>query len=75
MEKILAFPDAAPSDLHSMNRQALLARLDALREEIAALDAQEPANMASEAYEEWGAQHEELEDLLDEILDRLDELD
>lgn len=42
--------------------------------ELAALDAKEPKNMNSEAYEEWGDAHEELEDLLDEIQDRLDEL-
>ena len=28
--------------------------------------------MESEAYEAWGDQHEELEDLADEIMDRLD---
>ena len=30
--------------------------------------------MNSEAYELWGDRHEELEDLADEVLDRLDEL-
>ena len=48
--------------------------LEQLRDKIAALDAAEPKNMNSDAYEEWGAQHEELEDLVDEVLDRLDEL-
>ena len=31
--------------------------------------------MESEEYEAWGDRHEELEDLADEILDRLDELE
>ena len=30
--------------------------------------------MNSDAYEEWGEEHEALEDLVDEVLDRLDEL-
>jgi hypothetical protein len=30
--------------------------------------------MNSEEYEEWGDRREELEDLMDEILDRLDDL-
>ena len=31
--------------------------------------------MDSEAYDAWGDRHEALEDLADDILDRLDELD
>jgi hypothetical protein len=31
--------------------------------------------MNSEAYEEWGDLHEELEDLVDDILDRLEEME
>ena len=58
-----------PSD---MDREQLLGYLDNLRAQIAALDEEEPANMESEAYEEWGERHEELEDLVDEILDLLD---
>ena len=38
------------------------------------LDEQEPEDMDSEEYESWGDRHEALEDLADEILDRLDEL-
>lgn len=60
-------------DLDSMDKEAFLARLEQLRAQIEALDAAEPKNMNSEAYEEWGSLHEELEDLVDDILDRLDE--
>lgn len=50
----------------------LLAQKAALEAKIAQLDAQEPENMESEAYEAWADEHEELDDLLDEILDLLD---
>lgn len=69
---ILEFPQAP--DVQSMDAPALTAYLEQLRDKIAALDAAEPKNMNSDVYEEWGAQHEELEDLVDEVLDRLDEL-
>ena len=69
---ILEFPQAP--DVQSMDAPALTAYLEQLRDKIAALDAAGPKNMNSDAYEKWGAQHEELEDLVDEVLDRLDEL-
>ena len=31
--------------------------------------------MESEAYEDWGQRHEDLEDLVDDVLDRLEELE
>ncbi len=52
--------------------EALRERLAQLRCQIAELDRKEPRNMESEAYEEWADAHEELEDLVDEILDQLD---
>ena len=55
-------------------RESLLARLDELRRKVAFLDANEPEDMESEAYEHWGDTHEELEDQIDEILEFLDEL-
>ena len=61
-------------DLQAMDADALKAYLAQLRERIAELDAREPANMNSEAYEEWGEAHEDLEDLVDEVMDLLDEL-
>ena len=36
---------------------------------------EEPEDMASEAYEIWGGRREALEDLADDLMDRLDELD
>ena len=45
-----------------------------VRARIARLDEEEPEPMGSEAHEAWGEQREELEDLADELMDRLDEL-
>lgn len=59
-------------DPNGMDEATLRAYLAWVRAEIAQLDEREPKNMASEAYEEWGDRHEELEDLEDEILDELD---
>lgn len=61
-------------DPEEMDKAALLSYLDALRSQVAELDAAEPADMESEEYEAWGEQHEELEDLIDEALDLLDEM-
>ena len=55
----------SPAAPEEDGRQALLARLDL----------EEPEDMASEAYEIWGGRREALEDLADDLMDRLDELD
>jgi hypothetical protein len=62
-------------NLNSMDKEALLTYLEQLRAQIEELDAAEPKNMNSEAYEEWGDLHEELEDQVDDILDRLDDME
>ena len=58
----------------SMSRDQLLDYLGTVRTRLAQLDEQEPEDMDSEEYEAWGDSHEELEDLADEIQDRLDDL-
>ena len=68
-----AFLNKEP-DIEGMNKGELLTYLKEIREKIARLDAEEPEDMESETYEDWGDLHEELEDLCDDILDRLDEL-
>ena len=55
-----------------MSRQELLNCLETVQEQIARLDEEEPEDMDSEAYDDWGDRHEELEDLADEITDRLE---
>lgn len=61
-------------DLDSMTAEQLRACQKETQKQIEALDAQEPADMESEAYEIWGDAHEMLEDILDDIQDRLEEL-
>ena len=76
MAKIIDFNNFQNEDpdLEQMNREELTAYLEQLQALIAQLDADEPADMESEAYEEWGDRHELLEDLVDEVMDRLEEL-
>ena len=71
MAEIIAF--GASPDVDAMDRTALEAYLAEIRRRIAALDEREPEDMASEAYDEWSEQHEKLEDIADDILDRLEE--
>ena len=71
MAEIIAF--GASPDLDVMDRQARTAYLAEIRRRIAALDEREPENMSSEAYDEWSEEHEQLEDLADDILDRIEE--
>lgn len=61
-------------DLCSMNHQELEEYLDTVRSWIDRLDEEEPEDMESEEYEAWGDRHEALEDLADDIQDRLEEL-
>ena len=73
MAQIIPGPaDAEESSLESLSREELLALAQELREKLAALDAREPEDMMSKAYERWGARHEALEDELDDLLDLLD---
>ena len=62
-------------DPADMNKAELLAYLETLRVHIAELDEAEPADMEGEAYEDWAQRHEDLEDLVDDVLDRLEELE
>lgn len=61
-------------DVNEMTIDELKAYRNVLEEKIEQLDAKEPADEESEEYEDWTDEHEALEDLLDEVIDRLDEL-
>lgn len=75
MADVIDFSEYAQEpDLDAMSRDELVDYLEAVRAQIKQLDEQEPKNMNSEEYEDWGDRHEELEDLADEIQDLLDEL-
>lgn len=58
--------------LDQMDESDLRRLLDQVQERLAALDEEEPDDMNSEAYEAWADRHEELEDLADEVTDRLE---
>ena len=73
MANIIDFPQLPDwEDLETMSRQELLNCQETDQEQIARLDEEEPEDMDSEAYDDWGDRHEELEDLADEITDRLE---
>lgn len=71
MAEILRFED----DFASMNREELRSRLEAVHLRIAELDAQEPEDMGSEEYEAWGDRHEELEDIIDDLMELLEDME
>ena len=75
MDNVILFPQAdMPEDIYEMTLPQLQAHYAAMQEELHVLDAKEPKNMNSELYEEWADEHEELEDYLDEILERMEVL-
>lgn len=59
-------------DIENLDIAGLKAYRARILKQIAALDEKEPKNMMSDAYETWADQHEELEDILDDIQDLLD---
>ena len=74
MGEVINFRDYQEEpDIFAMSAEELEAYLQQLRERFAELDRKEPRNMMSEAYEAWGELHEELEDMVDEVLDLLDD--
>lgn len=68
-------PYADCPDPEDMDAVQLHQYLAAVQAQIAQLDEEEPADMDSEEYDAWGDRHEELEDLADEIMERLEDLE
>lgn len=66
-------PDLEP-DIDELTMDGLQGYLTSLRELLVRLDEREPEDMNSEEYEAWGDAHEELEDLVDEVIERMEEL-
>ena len=74
-ENVIPFPqNEEPADIYDMTLPQLQAHYEQMQRELMELDAREPKNMKSDAYEAWADEHEELEDYLDEILDRMEQL-
>ena len=67
------FPDS--QSWTAWTRAQLLSCLERIQLMLEHLDELEPEDMDSDAYEVWGERHEALEDLADELQDRLDELE
>lgn len=53
-------------DLYEVREQILA--------DIAELDGRMPFDEGSEAFADWAEEHEEVEDLLDDVVDRIEEL-
>ena len=60
----------SPAD---MTADQLAFWLEAVRGELDRLDREEPEDMESEEYDAWADRHEALEDIRDEIEERLEE--
>ncbi len=67
-------PEEEYIEISDMSRQELVDFLAELQEMLHALDDREPKNRNSDAYEAWAQEHEDLEDAIDEVLERLEEL-
>ena len=72
IERMEAFLEELP-DLEALAPQALGQYLAQTQQLIADLDALEPRSEKSDAYDRWAELHEDLEDVLDEILDLLED--
>ena len=72
--KILPFPAQDPWErMEGMAAEELAEFLAELLGQRQEMDAAEPDEADEEAYETWADAHEELEDLIDEVRDRLEE--
>ena len=61
-------------DPDTMDPEELRAYLSDIRQELEAMDEDEPEDETSEEFVDWAEEHEVLEDLADEIIDRLEAL-
>ena len=61
-------------DPKTMEPEELRAYLEDVRCELEAMDEDEPEDETSEEFVDWAEEHEALEDLADEIIDRLEAL-
>ena len=60
-------------EVADMNPEELRQYWQEIEDKIADLDEEEPEDMDSEAYDDWADRHEMLEDIRDEIEERLEE--
>ena len=60
------------ADIDEMTAEELAEYLAFLAERRAEMDENEPSDEVSDAFADWAERHEELEDLYDEALERLE---
>ena len=72
MGDVVDFLSGAWEHLDDMDSAQLVDLLERVMDRLAAMDEIEPEDMNSEAYDSWADRHEELEDLADELTDRLE---
>ena len=73
MGDVMEFLSSAWDRLDGMDAEALRALLRQVQDRLTDLDGEEPEDMACEAYDHWAERHEELEDLADELTERLED--
>ena len=61
-------------DIDAMSLMELRTFQDEVYALLSDLNTREPKSMNSPSYDDWAEEHEELEDLLDDIQDRIDAL-
>ena len=61
-------------ELEEMTLEQLYDVREQVLADIADLDERMPFDEGSEAFESWAEEHEELEDLLDDVVERIEEL-
>ena len=75
MDHLIPFPGGEElPDPEKLDLEELLCLLEDLNDQLTRLDDCEPEGMEGEVFEAWADRHEWLEDLLDDVLDRIDEL-
>jgi len=75
MAELIPFPGTVEEpDIDSMTLEELTELLDELTDLCAQMDATEPEAMEGDEFEAWAQRHEELEDLIDDVVDRIEEL-
>lgn len=67
-------PREGGEEWETMTASELEGYIQRLENQIAQMDAREPEDMESQAFEDWADCHEALEDILDDARDRLDTL-
>ena len=72
-DRIAEFLDAVP-EIDELDAEGLRQYRKETEGMLDALDELEPRNQHSDAYEQWAELHEDLEDVLDELLDCLEDM-